>query len=151
MRACDHTGAAALPSPAALAAPADSPDPIFAAIEAFKVAEAILDQATAASEAALENGVITNAERWNAQDRCYDEVFEPGLVRLISTTPMTPAGLAALLGFVREEGGVLEVIGNNNESIAIFERSLESAACAWAGLMLPPLSQQLQDGGDADA
>ncbi len=112
-----------------------SPDPILAAIGAFRLAKANLDRATEASEAALENGVITNMERWDAQDRCYDEVFEPGLRRLISTTPMTPAGLAALLGFVREQGGVLELIGDDSEKMAIFERSLESAACAWAGLL----------------
>jgi hypothetical protein len=129
-----------------LAAVSTSPDPIFAAIEAFKVAEEILDQATAAAETAIENGEITNVERWDAQDRCHDEVFHPALLGLITTTPATAAGLAALLGFVREAGGVLELIGDN-ENVAIFERSLEIAACALAGLPLPLLS----DGGDVDA
>jgi hypothetical protein len=138
------SAAIALASPPARA----TDDPIFAAIEGFKVAEAILDRATAASEAAIENGLITNVERWDAQDRCHDEVFQPALRRLISTTPMTPAGLVALLGFVREAGGALELIGD--EQMAIFERSLESAACTWAGHPLPPLSQDIE-GGDADA
>lgn len=140
--------AASLPGLAAAGAPAGhprEPDPVFAAIEAFQQAETAFDRVTADAEAALVDGVCTNAERWDAQDRFHDEVFWPSLIRLISTSPATLAGMAVLLAFVRESGGVLDFIGDNGEHLAIFERSIERSVCAIAGLPAPALSMHLQD------
>lgn len=148
---CGIIAAASLPGPAAAGAPVGhpcEPDPVFAALEAFRHAEAAFDQVTAEAEAALENGVCTNVERWDAQSSFHDEVFWPRLVDLISTPPATLIGLAALLAFVREAGGVLDFIGDRYENLAIFDRAIERSVCALAGLPAPALSIHLQDGGE---
>lgn len=145
---CGLVAAATLPSPAAAGAPLGRPcatDPVFAAIEAFRRTEAAFDQVTADAEASLEGGVCTNVERWDAQSRFHDEVFWPSLIDLISTPPVTLVGLAALLSFVRESGGVLDFIGDNDENLAIFDRTIECSVCAIAGLPAPALSIHLQD------
>ncbi|WP_050626707.1 hypothetical protein [Bradyrhizobium viridifuturi] len=126
-------------------------DPVFAAIDAFRQAKAAFEQVTADAEAALENGVCVNAERWDAQDRFHDEVFWPSLLDLISTPPATLLGLAALLAFVRESGGVLDFIGDNDENLALFDRAIERSVCALAGLPAPPapsIHLQGQGGGE---
>lgn len=149
---CGLVAAASLPSPAAVGAPVGRPgevDPVFAAIEAYRQAETDFDQVTADAEASLENGECTNVERWDAQDRFHDEVFWPRLVDLISTRPATLAGLAALMAFVREAGGVLDFIGDNHEHLAIFDRAIERSVCALAGLPAPALSMHLQGGEHA--
>jgi hypothetical protein len=141
---------ASLPGPAPAGAPAGRPcesDPVFAAIEAYRQAGAAFDQVTADAEAALENGVCTNVERWDAQDRFHDDVFWLRLIELISTPPATLLGLAALLAFVRESGGVLDFIGDSDENLALFDRSIELSVCALAGLQAPALSIHL-DGGE---
>jgi hypothetical protein len=119
---------------------------VFAAIEAFRHVDAEFDRVTAASEAALENGVCTNAERWDAQGIFHDDNFWPALIELISTTPTTLVGLAALLAFVRESGGVLNFIGDDDENLALFDRAIERCVCALAGLPVPELSMHLQGG-----
>jgi hypothetical protein len=139
---------AALPSPAPLAGPAASPDPIFAAIEAFRVAAASFEQVLALAERDLEAGVISNQERWNRETGYYEDVYNPLLDDLISTTPTTLAGLAAVLGFMREQGGTLDAIGADFTLMATFERSLECAVCSIAGLPVPPISRHLVDGGE---
>lgn len=143
---------AALPRPAAAGAPGGrptEPDPIFAAIEAYSQAEMAFDKVTADAEAALENGVCTNVERWDAQDAFHDATFWPALINLISTPPTTLAGLAALLAYVREAGGVLQFIGDNDENLALFDRAIERSVCAFAGLPAPALSIHLQGGEHA--
>lgn len=145
---CGLVAAASLPSPAAAGALVGrpcAPDPVFAAIEAFRHTEAAFDQVTADAEASLENGVCTNVERWDAQSSFHDEIFWPCLVDLISTPPATLIGLAALLAFVRESGGVLEFIGDNDENLAMFDRAIERSVCTIAGLPAPALSVHLQD------
>lgn len=149
---CGLVAAASLPGPAAAGAPAGrpcEPDPVFAAIEAFQQAEMAFGQVTADAEASLESGVCTNVERWDAQDRFHDDVFWPSLIEMISTPPTTLIGLAALLAFVRESGGVLEFIGDNDEHLAIFDRAIERSVCALAGLPAPALSAHLEGGEHA--
>jgi hypothetical protein len=141
-----------LSAPAAASAPARhpcEPDPVFAAIEAFRRINAEFDRVTAASEASVKNGVCTNAERWDAQGTFHDETFWPALIELISTTPTTLVGLAALLAFVRESGGVLDFIGDNDAHLALFDRTIERSVCALAGLPAPELSMHLQGGAHA--
>lgn len=126
-------------------APADrsrAVDPIFAAIEAFRIADERFNQVTAESEACLVDGIITNQERWDAQDRFYEDMFKPALENLISTVPTTLAGLAAMLAFVREQDGVLELIGQDDDQLATYERSVEVAVCRAAGLPVPPMSAE---------
>lgn len=149
---CGLVAAASLPGPAAAGAlvgrPCE-PDPVFAAIEAFQQAERAFDQVTAETEAALVDGVCTNAGRWDAQSSFHDEVFWPSLIKLISTPPATLTGLAALLAFVRECGGVLDFIGDSDENLAIFDRAIERSVCALAGLPAPALSIHMEGGEHA--
>lgn len=70
-------------------------------------------------------------------DRFYDEVFNPALDKLVSSTPETPRGLATLMAYIREKGGVLDMIGDHDEPMLKLERSIELAACNWAGLPRP--------------
>lgn len=148
------TAPGAPPAPRERASPSrligEASDPVFAAIEAYRHAEKVFHQVTTDAEAALVDGVLTNVERWDAQDRCYDEIFWPRLVDLISTPPATLVGLSALLAFVRQSGGLLELIGDHEAEMSTFERSVESSVCALAHLPAPPLSMHLQDrdGGD---
>jgi hypothetical protein len=97
-----------------------------------------LGQACLENESCLEDGIIT-------EKQFHGEIFTPALDELISTIPTTPAGLAALLGFVREQGGAVELIGDDVDELAMFERPIECAVCRLAGLPAPPMSKHLLD------
>ena len=142
---CGLVAAASLPAAGGPVGHPREPDPVFAAIEAYRHAEAAFDQVTADAEASLENGVCTNVERWDAQDSFHDNMFWPSLIELISTPPATLAGLAALMAFVREAGGVLDFIGDSDENLAMFDSAIERSVCALAGIPAPALSIRLQD------
>ncbi|MET4490678.1 hypothetical protein [Bradyrhizobium sp. LA7.1] len=149
---CGLVATASLPSPAAavaLACRPCEPDAVFAAIENFRRAETVFDQVEADSEAALERGELSNVERWEIQDRYRNEVLWPALDDLISTPPATMTGLAALLAFIRECGGVVDFIGE--QWLPTFERSIECSVCALAGLPAPALSIHLQGQGGEHA
>ncbi|UGY27184.1 hypothetical protein HU675_0010730 [Bradyrhizobium septentrionale] len=76
------------------------------------------------------------AERWGPAETFWDEVLKPATMRLISTSPETPRGLAALLAYIRESGGLHNLIGDGEPALTL-ARSIERAACNWAGLPQP--------------
>jgi hypothetical protein len=122
-------GAAALTlTPARAAAP--GADPIFAAVDEFRRADADL---CAAFEPLQEEGVIDKL--WVCQEAAYE--------RVIRTRPTTPAGLAALTTWARERMDWLRKQGSSLEGDKLYKLSaaIDDATRGMSGLepWSPPL------------
>ncbi len=89
-------------------------DPIFAAIEAHR---------SAISDAALE------------RDRMWD---------LVWTVPTTAHGLAALLGYCRENESINELV-HRDEWEDVLEWTIECAVCALASMPAPPMGDVIAE------
>jgi hypothetical protein len=118
-------------------------DPIFAAIEAHRAAS---DAYTKAAEAAdvvelKKRGAdlcslgALEAARDDADDAERERMWD-----LIWTIPTTPAGLASLLAYCRENHSINELVGRD-EWEDVLEWTIECAVCAMAGLPKPPMDK----------
>jgi hypothetical protein len=106
-------------------------DPIFAAIERHRSADSRCQQIWKEqdSEEACEK---PTRERFAPSNHFMETVWRPARDNLVSTSPETPHGLAALMTYLREKGGIVEAIGDDRDPMLTLERSIERAARKWA-------------------
>jgi hypothetical protein len=119
---------------AAVTAPAiatPTPDPIFAAIETYKLKDAAWLARARYEDELAEKGIKLAAGR---DDYRTPEMVEAGIaarIALAETVPTTPAGLAALTGFLREQTTALgESFFDRDEEHEAFFKSLDIAVCS---------------------
>jgi hypothetical protein len=84
----------------------------------------------------------------SAWDRCYDATWN-----LITTAPTTLAGLATLLAYGNETGGVSHLLYGDDECLIMQNWVITCAACVLAGLPQPEpckiVAEMLQQEDDA--
>jgi hypothetical protein len=114
---------AGLPLPAPVATPLGLPDPIFAAIDMHRQAEAAC--------IAVQCGVDIPDE---LGDRCGD-----AFRAVLRTCPTTPAGLVALTTWTREEVDRLRKNGSDlfAEDLCALAATIDDAARGMTGLIAP--------------
>jgi len=114
---------AAVTAPA-IAAP--TPDPIFAAIEAYKLQDAAFLALCHYEDELEEKGIKLASGPDDDRTPEMAALVEAGIaarIALAETVPTTPAGLAALTGFLREQTTALGIpfFDQNEEHVAFFE------------------------------
>jgi hypothetical protein len=126
----------------------DKTDPIFAAIEAHRDAWNASQKAfgTIPDVVVLMRDGVDDA-RAEAMVAAALQAIDPicdiehsALWDLVWTVPTTASGLAALLRYCREHETINELVEGDDKLANILEWTLESAACAQAGLPEPPMS-----------
>ena len=118
-------------------------DPIFAAIDAHRSASNAHGKAAIAADVVALRKCGADLSRLDQLEAARDRAGELERDRiwdLIWTAPTTANGLAALLRYCRESHGINELVCNNEWEDAL-EWTMESAACALAGLPEPPMGQ----------
>jgi hypothetical protein len=98
--------AAAIPASALSVSLAQEPDPVFAAIEAHKRADAAFIARAMFEDELAERGIKPPKTEADYRSAEMVEVVEASIatrVALAKTIPTTPAGLLAVLHFVREQ------------------------------------------------
>lgn len=124
-------------------------DPVFAAIEAHKKAEAALEnllkkKSRAEDAQRVATGVFKSLEEFDQQEKELLTAERDAAWTLASTTPSSLAGVAAVYAYIREayDGG--NVILGDELDVVMLNTTLEQAACKMAGLAAPPGSQYLE-------
>jgi hypothetical protein len=118
-------------------------DPIFAAIEAHRSAADAHGKAAVAADIVALRKCGADLSRLDQLEAALDHAGELERDRvwdMIWTAPTTANGLAALLRYCRENESIDELV-SNDEWEDVLEWTMESAACALAGLPAPPMGE----------
>jgi hypothetical protein len=152
------TAAGLTAAPAVLASGIAEPDPIFAAIERHRVANAAEPAAIQARDDAIERFEADTGSKLDRQTKLYGETVKPlevkadeawlrvadALRALARTVPTTAAGLAAMLAYERESREPFWELFDGDDLVAS-RLSIEKAACRLAGLPAPDVPVSLEE------